>query len=488
MSETLVIEWGRDRLLAALGSAESSSVKIQSAVSIDRQGGELLPSELGEKLAAGLKSVGVTANEAIVVFERNLVTFSRITLPNIGDDEIPEMVKMQAATRLTVPVESVYMDFAPLPIPAGSETRDVLLVTVPRQYINQVKEALDVCAIELKGVRVSSFGIAASVVHSGLMQKNADSRAVETIIALGSDSIEMIFMSGHNVAFSHSGASWTSIEAIEQAVRSEISRARMAAEGDMGSYVVRRLTLIGSPDVTAAVPDSITKRLNDADVARVDPQNALLSGSFTGISATDLLAIAGVVANVQTPSVTSVDLVNPRRTPEKSDYSRVKKLLLAGVAVLALVGGWKWREAKVTAIQKEVAAVSGEVEDMEGAYKLASNELKLAANLASWSDRDISWLDEMQKLQGLMGGTDRVFIKKFNFHLMSGDYIAAFDAEGYAKSRRDIEDLMRVLTEAGYEVKPTEITQSLKDPNYNMELRLEVNIPTPPKEKPAVKA
>ena len=57
------------------------------------------------------------------------------------------------------------MDFAPLPIPAGSETRDVLLVTVPRQYINQVKEALDVCAIELKGVRVSSFGIAASVVH-----------------------------------------------------------------------------------------------------------------------------------------------------------------------------------------------------------------------------------------------------------------------------------------------------------------------------------
>ena len=62
MPETLVIEWGRDRLLAAIGSCGSSSVQIQSAVSIDRQGGELLPSELGEKLAAGLKSAGISAS------------------------------------------------------------------------------------------------------------------------------------------------------------------------------------------------------------------------------------------------------------------------------------------------------------------------------------------------------------------------------------------------------------------------------------------
>ena len=125
---------------------------------------------------------------------------------------------------------------------------------------------------------------------------------------------------------------------------------------------------------------------------------------------------------------------------------------------------------------------------MASAYKLAGNDLKLASNLESWSDRDISWLDEMQKIQGLMGSTERVFIKKFNFTLKSGNYVGAVDAEGYAKSRLDIEDLMRVLTEAGYDVAPTEITQSLRDPNYNMELRLEVSIPTPKKEKPNAKA
>lgn len=488
MPETLVIDWGRDRLLAATGSASGDSVPIQTAVSVDREGLDLLPSEIGEKLAAGLKSAGIAATEAVVVLRRDLVTFNRITLPNISDDEIPDMVKMQAATRLTVPVESVYMDFAPLPIPAGAETRDVLLVTVPRQYINQVKESLDVCGIDLKGVRVSSFGIAASAVHSGLLPKTSDSKSVEAIVALRSDSIEMIFMSGHSVVFSHSGASWTSVEGIEQAVRSEISRARMAAEGDMGSYIVSRLTLIGSPEITAAVPDTITKRLNDATVARIDPHGTILTGSQAGISTSDLLAIAGVMANVHTTSVTTIDLVNPRRTAEKSDYSRIQRILIAGVALLALVGGWKWREAKVTALKKETAQVAGEVEDMRDAFKMAKNELTLSSNLEKWSERDISWLDEMQKIQQLMGGTERVFIKKFNFHLRSGNYVAAVDAEGYAKSRRDIEDLMRVLTEAGYEVAPTEITQSLRDPNYNMELRLEVSIPTPKKEKPETKA
>lgn len=488
MPETLVIEWGRDRLLAAIGSCGSSSVQIQSAVSIDRQGGELLPSELGEKLAAGLKSAGISASEAIVVFDRDLVTFNRITLPNIGDSEIPDMVKMQAATRLTVPVESVFMDFAPLPIAAGSESRDVLLVTVPRQYINNVKEALNICGIEMKGVRVSSFGIAASAVHSGLLSKTSDSKAIEAIVALGTDSIEMIFMTGHSVAFSHSGASWSSIDKVEEAVRSEISRARMAAQGDMGNYIVRRLTLIGSPEVTAAIPDSVSKRLNDADVARIDPSGSILNGSHSGLSASDLLAIAGVIANVQTTSVTAVDLINPRRAPEKKDYGRVQKLLIAGIAILVLTGGWKWRSTKVAALEKEIEATESEADDMASAYKLAGNDLKLASNLESWSDRDISWLDEMQKIQGLMGSTERVFIKKFNFTLKSGNYVGAVDAEGYAKSRRDIEDLMRVLTEAGYDVAPTEITQSLRDPNYNMELRLEVSIPTPKKEKPNAKA
>ena len=492
MSDTLVIEWNRDRLIAAIGSAGSKSVGVRAAVTVSREEGRLLPREIGEALSKALNSTDSTATEAIVVFPRELVTFNRIQLPNIADSEIPSMVALQAATRLTVPVESVCLDFVPLPVAPNEETREVLLVTVPKKYVSDVREALAVCRLELAGVRVSSFGIAASAVHCGLLQNSASTGSVEAIVALGTDSIEMIFMTGTSVAFSHSGASWTSPEGIEQAVRSEISRARMSAAEDMGSYNVSRLTLIGSLEITAAVPDTISKRLNDAKVVRVDPSSLMHGRSPSeslvlpdGLAPSDMLAVVGVIANYQVTSVDSVDLINPRKAAEKKDYSKLIKILIAASIGTILIGGWAWSKSEVSSRTRKIAALKSQTSDLNQKYKMAEQELKLDVSLTEWKDRDFSWLDEMQKIQGLIGGTDRVLIKKFQFSLRTGNFLVLVEAEGVAKSRRDVEDLRYVLADAGYEVTPKEIKTSLRDPNYPTELRLEMSIPaTKSKEKP----
>ncbi|MDG1894555.1 MAG: pilus assembly protein PilM [Fuerstiella sp.] len=486
MSETLVIEWDRDRLIAAVGSISGSSVQVRASVAVSREEGISTVIELGEKLKTALSSANISATEAIVVFPRHQVTFNRVELPNLSDDEIPDMVRMQAATRLTVPVESVGLDFVPLPVTPGAETRDVLLVTLPQKHVDDVHKALAVAGLEVSGIRISSFGIAEAVVNAGLLSRNVDTKAVEAVISLGSDSIEMIFMTGHSVAFSHSGASWSSLDGIEQAVRAEVSRARLAAAEDIGEYSVRRLTVIGSPDVSAKVPDSITKRLNDAEVVRLDPDGTLVNGTLAeGLAASDVVAVVGAIANAQKASVDAVDLVNPRQTPEKKDYGRLKTILIAGIAALLLAGGWKWRTDKVSALNGEATALADEAADMKDAYKLGKNDLLLDERLTEWKDRDISWLDELKKIQEIMGSTERVFIREFKFSLRKGDYVASFDAEGYAKSSRDVEDLMRVLTDAGYEVAATPIQQNPRDPNYPTELILEVSIPTPKKESAA---
>ncbi|MCR9197515.1 MAG: pilus assembly protein PilM [Planctomycetaceae bacterium] len=487
MAQPIVIEWDRDQIIAATGTASGKSVRIESAVTVDREGGTLNARELGEKLTEALSSAGMKAEEAVVVFPRDLVTFHRITLPNLGDDEIPELVRMQAATRLTVPVESVCLDFVPLPAAPGAETREVILVTLPQQHVTAVMEALSTCRLTLSSVRVSSFGIAASAVNAGLVSSDAGSN-VEAIIALGSDSIEMIFMNGNSVAFSHSGASWTSIEAAEQAVRAEVSRARMAAAEDMGAYTVSRLTLIGSPEVTAVVPDSITKRLNDATVVRVDPNDTLVSGSFAGVSASDLLAISGALVAGRAASVQNVDLINPRKAPEKKDYGRLKKILIGGGLALLVIGGWKYRDSAVSGYEKQTKQIKQDVADMGDRYKAAKNQLELAEDLKAWSNRDIGWLDQMVKIREIMGSTERVFIKDVKFqHLDSKTHVGSISANGLAKSRRDIEDLERRLREAGFDVTPNEMQQSLRDPDYSMEVELDVRIPVP-EESSAAKA
>ena len=492
MSETLVIEWDRERLIAASGSAGSKTVGVGFAVTVSREEGRLLPGEVGDSLATALKNANSTATEAIVVFPRELVTFNRIQLPNLSDDEIPEMVTLQAATRLTVPVETVCLDFAPLPVLPGSETREVLLVTVPKKYVSDVEEALKVCDLALAGVRVSSFGIASTAMHSGLLQRSAAQDSVEAVVSLGSDSIEMIFMTGDSVAFSHSGASWTSMDGVEQAVRAEISRARMSAAEDMGTYNVSRLTLIGSPEVTAAVPDSVSRRLNDAEVIRVDPQSLVHGRTPSSalslpddVAVSDMLAVIGVMANRHTTSLESVDLVNPRKAPEKKDYAKLRKILIAAGIGTVLVGGWSWSKMAVSSRNRQTAELKTQRAVLEEKYDISEDDIKLDDSLTEWTIRDFSWLDELQKFQSLIGGTERVLIRKFKFSTRTGKYLATIEAEGYAKSRRDIEDLMEVLDDAGYEVAPKEAVPSLRDPKYKMELSLEVNIPASSAKKKA---
>ena len=485
MSETLVIEWDRDQLLAATGSVGSKTVNVTKAISVSREQGRLLPSEVGDALATSLRSAGIQAEDAIVVFPRDLVTFNRVELPNLSDDEIPDMVTLQAATRLTVPVESVCLDFVPLPVPANSQTREVLLVTVPNKHVNDVKEALKVCGIRLAGVRVSSFSIAASAVHSGMLTSSPAAGSVEAIVTLGSDSIEMIFIDGHSVEFSHSGASWTSLDTVEQAVRSEISRARMAAAEDMGGYNVSRLTLIGDPDITASVPDSISKRLNDAEVVRVDPNQLMRSSTGgsdvvlpEGVAPSDMLAVIGVMANLKTTTLQTVDLVNPRKAAEKPDYTQLKRILVGGGLALVLIGGWGWHRSTVNGLNTKAEKLNAKANELKVKYKASSDQRRLDDDLTVWKDRDLNWLDEIEHVRELMGGTDRVLIRKFSFGTRSGSYLGTIDAEGYAKTRIDIEDLMKMLADKGYEVSPTEMVASMRDPNYKMALKLEVSIPT----------
>ena len=477
MAESLVIEWDRDELIAATGSASGSQVTLRKVVVTKRNEGQnLSPEELGDELRKSLTNGGIVADSAIVVFPRSLVTFRRIELPHVPDAEVPDMVRLQAATRLTVPVDSVCLDFVPLPIVAGSETRDVLLVTLPKKHVEQVQKTLSTCGIELAGVRVSTFGVAASFVYSGLVPAT-NAHTVEALVWLRSDLIEMIFMKGQSVIFSHSGASWQSTDRIEQAVKAEVSRARMAAAEDIGDYTVSRITLIGSNDITAAVPDSISQRLNDAEVRRIDADNLLLNAPLVdGQTPSDLLAIAGIIANVQIHSVESVDLVNPRKPPVKKDNRRLKAIVSTGAAVLLLTGGWTWRQSTVDGLETKRNAIASDATRLSNAYKAGGDDIDLDKKLLDWQQRDHNWLAEMQKIQQLLGSTETVLIKELDFAAGQGQTAGTVTATGAAASRNDVEDLMRVFRESGYEVVGSYIPSS-REPGYNQQMTLELKIP-----------
>ncbi len=478
MSE-IFIEWDRDRLVVAKGQSSGSKAGFSLVEVIARaadQNDTLSLVDGLQKLFPG--KADRKRLEVTVVFPRQLVTIHRIQLPQVPDSEVPDMLKMQAAMKLTVPVESVAMDFTPLPLQPGSSTRDVLLVTVPGEQMSIVRRTLNDAGLDLTEARVSGYCVAEALSGSGLIQEGD---GIDVVGVLRDDFMELTFLRGSCVLYSHSGSSWSAADAIERTLRSELSRARMSASEIIGDQKIRRILLLGSPEVTSHVSDQLSSRFDGATIDRIDPSSSIFQGTVpASVSSACLVALAGAVQG-GSGSIQTIDFVNPRKTPVKRD--RRRELTLAGVlgGVLLVAGGYYYRETKVTELRDRKAIIDAENTEYREAYQAGEKDLDIAQKVQRWVDRDLEWLDEMIRLKSYFPPADRMYIDNVSMMPVPQNGVGSIRLEALAKSDADINELARRLREAGYQVRPfePEFRSNASSPEYQVRVLLDVILPEP---------
>ncbi|HQZ63654.1 MAG TPA: pilus assembly protein PilM [Planctomycetaceae bacterium] len=477
----IFIEWDRDRLVVARGRADGNCAEITESWIIERSADATDMFAVVDQLkpiaraAAGKNRPSVT-----VVFPRQFVAIHRIQLPQVADGELPAMVRMQATMRLTVPVESVSMDFAPLPVIPGSVTRDVLLVTAPGDQVAQARQTLREAGLELKELRVSAFCLAQAAAQAGVLTESADASMVDVVVLMRRDFIEITFVRGTAVLFSHSGNSWSAADTIERTLRSELTRARMSAAESLGDHKIRRILLIGASDATAAVTDQFATRFDSARIERIDPAGVFVRGNLAaGVTATDVVAIAGAIQGDVRTTVAAVDLVNPRKPPEKKDLRRIAVLGGTLAALLLFSAVYFWRQGQINELTETKTVLVTSNRKIEQKLAAGDKELIQAGKIGEWVDRDIEWLDEIVRLQAILPGTDRFFVDNIQFSTVQVNGTGIIKLEGFAKTTHDIEDVGRVLAEAGYGVKPYTPLQSSANaaPEYAFKVVLELSLP-----------
>ncbi|MCA9036986.1 MAG: hypothetical protein KDA91_17745 [Planctomycetaceae bacterium] len=477
--EQYILEWDRESILAAIGQMKGNRVSLRSIHRIDRT------KEDAGSLSSQLQTIfgtggGKAALPVTVLLPRQAVTIHRISLPMVPEADMPDMVRMQAAIKLTVPVESVCLDFAPLPALADATARDVLLVTSPVDQINRIRRTLADAGLELKAVRATSFSIASAAVHAGVVSAERGSAGVEAIALLKSDVIEVTFTRGEAVLFSHSGAGWSTLDGVTKAVKSELARARMAAAEVLGDLKVSRLHLVGAKEITSLVEEDAATRVDNASMDRIDPAEGIFEhDGTTEIPAADLIALAGSVYSQVESRVPEVDLVNPRRPPVKQDYRRVQ-LLGAALALLVLFGlAWNWRQNKIRVLSADLESLQDKANDINSTLQLGKNDLVLAELVSDWVDRDINWLDQMTTLKDLLPDTDRFLVREIKAGVKSGREIGSIRLDGVAKSVAEIEQMARRLSDAGYIVEPYTPENTSRTAGYPFSISMQLQIPKP---------
>ncbi len=86
-----------------------------------------------------------------------------------------------------------------------------------------------------------------------------------------------------------------------------------------------------------------------------------------------------------------------------------------------------------------------EASDIRDAVKLGAPDLENYQRVGNWVQRDIDWLNEIQNLQQLMPGTDRVIVRSFQLGTKMTDGIGTIKIEGRARTASDVELLGRRL-------------------------------------------
>jgi Tfp pilus assembly PilM family ATPase len=181
VSDSLAIEWGDEQLVLLQGKASGKHISAKRAAVLNWPDG-IDPIKDSERAAEWLKGELTTrgfSGKAIVSLPREGVVVRHLELPNIPDDELPGMVKLQAATKVTQAADKYLLDYVPLP-PRGSDTRDVLMTTVPTEVTGTIKKILSAAGVELGAVGVSSFHSAELVLH----QQDNKSRWLAVVLNL----------------------------------------------------------------------------------------------------------------------------------------------------------------------------------------------------------------------------------------------------------------------------------------------------------------
>ena len=273
MSDFLAIDLELHRICGVEATVERGSVKLRKSfslavpesISVDD------PQGLGEWLKGELRRHRTSAGQVCISLPREDVIVRHLEVPDVSDDELPDLVRYQSAAKSSIPLDQLTLDFLPLPRRPDSAVRDVLVSSVHHDRIKRLRIIASAAGLELRSVGVSSVSTAAIV---ALEEQRIEQRVGEMAVAIAQhgDRVEISILSDGHLHFTHSTQVATGDSQLTPIV-AEISRALVALQKRLPDARVVRCWMVGSPDENVKLGDAIHSRFR-CEIKHLDPYRA----------------------------------------------------------------------------------------------------------------------------------------------------------------------------------------------------------------------
>lgn len=411
MSRTLAIEWNAQQARYALGDGtRRGALKIKRAGTImlptPAAGERLSAAELGRAIRDGLSEAGVRASAAVVGVNRSAVELRQLALPPAPDDELPELVKHQAAREFTALADDAALDFVEMKS-ESPPARAVMAAALPG---SQLAYARDVCrAANIKPQRFVLRPYSAA----SLVADRAPS-AVALIVDLGEDETDLTVLVEGQVFLCRTvrGRSRT-VEADESAADAraasdasdvaaplvaEIRRTAIAVRNQSGGGSVEAVSIFGNGPAERELAEQLRSEM-EVPVELFDPWQGveLRTPLDDAAEGGRYAALVAMLADDAADRHTAFDFLNPRRRPEPVNRRRLAFAAAAGAALVALAGAYfAW--GQFAEVQERIERLETRSRELDQLVKRGAEKQAAVAAIEEWSLGDVVWLDELRDL------------------------------------------------------------------------------------------
>jgi hypothetical protein len=482
MPDVLAIYWDKRRLRVTEASI-GSTVRI----------GQVFVVEVPDPLTTGwlreaLRRKGVSARQAVISLPREEAILRQLELPDAPEDELPTLVQFQASTRSTTPLDQLVLDFLPLPRRSGAVQRDVLLATVPRTVVDPIRAALNDAGVELISASISSFGLAELVLRAEDANRQSQSRLV---VLADSNRLEVVLLCHRQPLVAHLVRPPLDEQGHPMIAKAaaDISRILVPAQPWLSDNPIEQIWIIGDDAEWNGLDQALRDRWN-CPVDRFDTQVAsrirdLNLGKIDNTIAQSA-AVIGLALGRHLPQAPSFDLLHPRQPRAKSDPRKLYLAAGSAAALLLIALFSSWFLLSMASLEDRIQKAREKDRELSASSNAGDADRKAATLIEEWKSRDINQLKQFVELHEHMQGTSRVYLSEYMFAPTAGQALAKLNATGNARERIDSQQLAQRLADARtYRVKPRDVTQQSRDPDYPSRFELDTELLPPPKPAPA---
>ncbi|QDT17570.1 type IV pilus biogenesis protein PilM [Alienimonas californiensis] len=467
MPETLALAWPRSAEDPLRGVVVDGAGKVGAAF-------ETAAPVTSDGLKAALAKAKVTAKRTVVAVPRSRATIRRLDLPAVPDDDLPDLVRMQAATKSAAPLDQLAFDFLPVPASSGAAGRAALLATIPAKLLAEISKTTEAAGLNLASVGLAPVGAAR------LVSGQAPGEGTTLIVSRDGEFVELTLLAfgpdGPRVTNSHSAHPvGQDEEEWERTLLSECSRVLISHSSDLEDGLA---TVWGLGAESHRWAPRLAERLGGTP----RPVEAWSELGLSGPSSTSAPGSLGGAVGLATgdQAVPALNFLAPRRRPEPED-TRLRTGLLAATALAIVVGGgWFVLSRQKANLQEQIAVLETRIASDEKFVKRNEPLLVEDAALSLWAAETTDSRTELARLDALLPGTDRLFLESFQLSPPTSRSRASIRADGFAESTNLVREVERDLAGAGYVVRPTQTARVTGREGYPVRFSLTAELPPEP--------